>query len=103
MTINDPALVDAMLPTTRQVAGDDQLVEAPLRTPSEDFSFFALEVPGMYVTFGATPEDTPLAEAAPNHSPYFHMDEDALAIGTNLFVNWALDYDGANADPAQGG
>ncbi|WP_183327905.1 amidohydrolase [Halomonas cerina] len=103
VTINDPALVEAMLPITRQVAGDDKVVEASLRTPAEDFSFFALEVPGMYVTLGATPEDQPLAEAAPNHSPYFHLDEDALATGTNLFVNWALGYDAAQADGAQEG
>lgn len=98
VTVNNPALVEAMLPITRQVVGADQLVQASMRTPAEDFAFFAREIPGMYVTLGATPEDRPLAEAAPNHSPYFQLDEDALAIGTNLFVNWALGYDAVHGD-----
>lgn len=98
VTINDPALVDRMLPITREVVGNGMLVEAPLRTPAEDFSFFALEVPGMYVFLGATPTEQDPALAAPNHSPYFEMDEDVLRIGTELFVNWALDYNSSHTE-----
>lgn len=98
VTINDPALLERMLPITREVAGEGNLVETPLRTPAEDFSFFALEVPGMYVTLGATPADQDLAMAAPNHSPYFQLDEDALRTGTELFINWALGYHSTQAE-----
>lgn len=98
VTINDPALLERMLPITREVAGEGNLVETPLRTPAEDFSFFALEVPGMYVTLGATPADQDLAMAAPNHSPYFQLDEDALRTGTELFINWALGYHSIQAE-----
>src|SRR5690606_13264816 len=57
VTVNHPELVDAMLPVTREIAGQDKVVEAPLRTASEDFSFYAQEVPGMFVMIGATPAD----------------------------------------------
>ena len=92
VTINNPDLVDAMLPVTRQLVGQDKVVEVPVRTAAEDFSFYALEVPGMYVMLGATPADQDPQKAPANHSPFFHMDESAMEIGTNLFVNWALSY-----------
>lgn len=92
VTINDPDLVDAMLPVTQQLVGKDKVVEVPVRTAGEDFSFYALEVPGMYVMLGATPADQDPQQAPANHSPFFHMDEAAMEIGTNLFVNWALNY-----------
>jgi len=92
VTINDPDLMDKMLPTTRKVAGDDKLTEAGLGTAAEDFSFFALEVPGKYVFLGVTPEDRDPAKAAGNHSPHFFADEAAMRTGTELFINWTLDF-----------
>src|SRR5687768_14836916 len=41
VTINDPALMEKMLPTLRRVAGADMISEQRLITASEDFSFFA--------------------------------------------------------------
>lgn len=92
VTSNDAGLVERMLPTTRRVAGDDKVNEMPLITGAEDFSFYALEVPGMFVFLGATPPDQNAEKAPSNHSPLFYVDEDALKTGTNLFVNWVLDY-----------
>lgn len=92
VTINNPALMERMLPTTRAVVGDDLLTEASLGTASEDFSFFALEVPGKYVFLGATPYGQDPATAPGNHSPYFNPDEAAMKVGTELFINWTLNF-----------
>lgn len=92
VTVNDPQLTEKMLPVLREVVGDDKVIETALRMPSEDFSYYAQKVPGMFVMLGATPVDTPLNEAAPNHSPHFSIDEDALKTGTDLLVNWAMRY-----------
>nr|WP_300310872.1 amidohydrolase [Halomonas sp.] len=92
VTVNDPQLTEKMLTVLREVVGDDKVIETALRMPSEDFSYYAQEVPGMFVMLGATPADTPLSEAAPNHSPHFNIDEEALETGTNLLVNWAMRY-----------
>lgn len=92
VTMNDPDLVTKMLPTAQAVAGADKVVEMPLITGAEDFSFYALEVPGMFVFLGATPPGENPAEAPSNHSPLFYVDEEALKTGTNLYINWALDY-----------
>lgn len=92
VTSNDAELVDRMLPTTYRIAGENMVYENELVTGAEDFSFFANEVPGMFVFLGITPADQDPATAPSNHSPYFYADEDALKVGVELFVNWVIDY-----------
>ncbi|MFT4654271.1 MAG: amidohydrolase [Patiriisocius sp.] len=92
VTINDIELTRKMLPTIERVAGKDKVHVADLMTGAEDFSFFALEVPGLFVFLGVTPEDEDAANAPSNHSPFFYADEKALKTGTELYVNWVLDY-----------
>ncbi|CAM3785134.1 amidohydrolase [Rheinheimera salexigens] len=92
VTINDPALTSKMLPTIERVAGQDKVHVSELVTGAEDFSFFALEVPGLFVFLGVTPEGQDAAAAPSNHSPFFFADEKALKTGTELYVNWVVDY-----------
>ncbi|CUA85704.1 M20 family metallopeptidase [Pseudidiomarina woesei] len=92
VTINNPELTRQMLPTMQRVAGADNVKVNALVTGAEDFSFYALEVPGLFVFLGITPEGQNPAEAPSNHSPYFYADEDALKTGTELYVNWVFDY-----------
>jgi amidohydrolase len=81
-----------MLPTMERVAGKDKVKISPLVTGAEDFSFFALEVPGLFVFLGVAPEGQDATTAPSNHSPLFYADEKALRVGTELYVNWVLDY-----------
>lgn len=92
VTYNNPELVQRLMPTTQRVAGADNVYENELVTGAEDFSFYANEVPGMFLFLGITPPDQDPATAPSNHSPYFYADEDALKVGTELFINWVLDY-----------
>jgi len=92
VTWNDPELVRRMLPTLESVAGPGRLVEAPPRTGAEDFAYFAREVPGFYFWLGIRPPDTAPEDAAPNHSPHFMVDEDALPLGVRALANLAADW-----------
>ncbi|MCF4010930.1 amidohydrolase [Rheinheimera sp. UJ63] len=92
VTLNDPALTRRSLPVLQQVAGKDKVEESALVTGAEDFSFYALETPGLFVFLGVTPEGQDAAKAPANHSPFFYADEKALKTGTELYVNWALSY-----------
>lgn len=92
VTVNDIKLTQKMLPTIERVAGKDKVHVSELVTGAEDFSFFALEVPGLFVFLGVTPEGENSATAPSNHSPLFYADEKALKTGTELYVNWVLDY-----------
>lgn len=92
VTVNDVALTRKMLPTIERVAGKDKVKVNALVTGAEDFSFFALEVPGLFVFLGITPEGQDPVSAPSNHSPLFYADEKALKTGTELYVNWVVDY-----------
>ncbi len=92
VTANDPGLTLQMLPTIERVVGRENMVEAEPRTVAEDFSFFALEVPGLYLTLGVTPPDVDAATAPANHSPLFYVDEAALVTGVRVLTHLTVDY-----------
>lgn len=92
VTYNNPALLQRMLPTLRAVAGEAQVAEVPPLMGAEDFSFFAQEVPGLYLFLGARPPEQPVAQAAANHSPRFVVDERTLQLGVRTLSQLTLDY-----------
>ena len=92
VTVNDPALTDAMLPTLARVAGPGRLVLVPKVTGSEDFSFFQQVVPGLFIFIGVTPEDKDPTKVAPNHSPRFYVDERCLVTGVRALAHLAVDF-----------
>ena len=92
VTINDPVLTEAMVPTMRRVAGEQGLMLVPKVTGSEDFSFFQRVVPGLFVFLGITPPGTDPKKAARNHSPRFYVDEAGLVLGVRTLAHLACDY-----------
>lgn len=92
VTANDKALMSKMLPTVQKVAGLDKVLEVPKTTGAEDFSFYALEIPSVFMFLGATPEGQDPRKAPSNHSPLFYVDEQALAVGTKMLANLAWQY-----------
>ena len=91
VTVNDPELTAAMLPTLQRVAGAG-LTLVPKVTGSEDFSFFQRVVPGLFIFLGVTPEGVDPKKAAPNHSPRFYADEAGLVLGVRALAHLACDY-----------
>ena len=92
VTANDPELTRRMLPTVERVVGGERMVEMVPRTVAEDFSFFALEVPGLYLNLGVTPPGIDPATAPANHSPLFFVDESAMVTGVRVLSHLAVDY-----------
>jgi amidohydrolase len=96
VTANDPALARAMEPTLARAAGAGVRGDADYVMGAEDFSAFAAVAPTMFYHLGIG------ADAAPNHSPQFTVDEAALPVGVRAHVLTALDFlNGAGAAPAQ--
>jgi amidohydrolase len=91
VTVNDPALTARMLPSLEAVA-PGKVVEPPLVTGAEDFSFFGREVPAMYFFVGATSLGLDPLAAPGNHSPEFMLDEAALDLGLRAMLQLTLDY-----------
>jgi len=92
VTVNDPALTEAMLPTLQRVAGRGRLQLMPKITGSEDFSFFQQVVPGLFFFVGVTSSDVDPRTAAPNHSPRFRIDEAGLIVGVRALAQLACDF-----------
>ena len=89
VTRNDPELLRQMSPTLEKVAGD-RFREAPQTATAEDFSYFAKEVPGLFLFLGVASDDPTLVH--PNHSPRFYADERALPVGVKALTSLTLDY-----------
>lgn len=93
VTVNDPALTRRMVPSIERVVGSGVVVMPPA-TGAEDFSYFAEEVPGMFIGLGVGADDPALVH--PNHSPYFYADERALPIGVRAMASLAVDFLSSN-------
>ena len=94
ITYNDLELTEQMLPTLKNVAGEDHVKLVKATTGGEDFSYFQEEVPGFYFFLGGmTPGNT---EAYPHHTPDFQIDDDGLLLGVKTMSQLTLDYLNAN-------
>ena len=67
-TLNDLALTEATLPSLRRALGGDQVKKVDPQTGSEDFSFFANEVPGFFYFLGTLKAGTTSGD---HHTPTF--------------------------------
>ena len=92
LVYNDPTLTERMAPTIRRVATGERVNPNGLWMPSEDFSAFTKTIPGLYVFLGVNAPGVTAEQAAPNHSPKFFVNEDALPVGVKTFVGLVTDY-----------
>jgi amidohydrolase len=90
--INDPDLVGMMAPTLERVAGPGRARAVEVITWAEDFAYYAREAPALFFHLGVTPPDADLETAAPNHSPFFTIDEDALLVGVRALSHLTIDF-----------
>ncbi len=70
--------------------GEQALIQEPPTTGGEDFSYFTEHTPGCFALVGCgNPEkDTQWA----HHHGRFNVDEDAMAIGAELYAQYAFEY-----------
>ncbi|WP_201313032.1 amidohydrolase [Dyella sp. EPa41] len=90
--VNDPALAARVRASIGRAIGADHVIEARPWMASEDFAYFAKEVPSVYFFVGATPAGQDALKAPTNHSPKFFMDEGALKLGMESMLQATLDY-----------
>lgn len=90
--VNDPALAARVRGSIGKAIGADHVIEARPWMASEDFAYFAREVPSVYFFVGATPAGQDASKAPANHSPKFFLDEGALKVGMASMLQATLDY-----------
>ncbi len=92
VTYNDPALTKQMLPSFYKAAGEQNVVEIPPVTGSEDFSFFAEKVPSIFFFIGGKQIGVDPKKVFPHHTPDFWIDESGMKTGIKAFCNLVFDY-----------
>jgi len=92
VTINDADLTAEMLPVLEKVAGPAGVEHVKPITGAEDFSFFANEVPGFYISLGGKPPGVPVSEVAAHHTPDFYIDESGFDVGVRAMAAMAWQY-----------
>ena len=92
VTFNNVALTEAMLPSLQKSAGAQNVILVPAETGSEDFSFFAQKVPGLYFYIGGLPKGKDKAGSAGHHTPDFYIDETGFKTGVIALTNLVFDY-----------
>jgi len=89
---NNAALLDRMTPALNWAAGADAVHDVTPVTPGEDFAFYANRIPAVFLFLGINKPGVTQEQAAPNHSPLFYVNEDALITGVRTLSGLAVDY-----------
>ncbi|MBW6460038.1 MAG: amidohydrolase [Bacteroidales bacterium] len=76
---NDPDLTERIKSYAQDFLGSDHVEDLDRRMTAEDFSYFALEVPGCFYRLGVMNESRGLTSNL--HTPTFDADESSLATG----------------------
>jgi len=93
ITFNDLELTRKMLPTIFEVAGgEDHVILMKPTTGAEDFSFYAREVPGLFLFVGGMQPGTNTADAPRHHTPDFRIEDSAMPLGIKTLCYLTLDY-----------
>lgn len=90
VTVNNSQLVAEMLPSIRRVVGAEHVISLPPHMGSEDFAYFAQQVPGFYFFLGVGNRAKGIT--AMIHTPEFDVDEESLIVGTKVAATLLLDY-----------
>ena len=79
--VNDPESAQIARETAQALVGPERVIELPMWYASEDFAFYAQQVPASFSVVGVGPKAG--VSAAPHglHTPRFVVDEEALRVG----------------------
>jgi amidohydrolase len=87
--VNHPGVSQRVLDAAAKIVGRDKIVTMPKKLSSEDFSFYAAEKPSAFLRLGT--RNTEKGCTTLPHNNDFMLDEDALVLGSRVFVQFVLD------------
>jgi amidohydrolase len=88
LTVNDTALARRFHPVLERAVGKDNVRIAPPVTGAEDFSYFAQQVPGLYINIGAVPAGK---TSGGHHTPTFYADDATVPAAMRVMAALVLD------------
>ncbi|MCA1559447.1 MAG: amidohydrolase [Acidobacteria bacterium] len=88
-TINHTELTRRVVPSLERAVGKQHVTRVPPAMGSEDFSFFANEVPGFFYRLGQVKPGTTSGD---HHTPTFLADDGSIPVGIKAMSVLILDY-----------
>jgi amidohydrolase len=88
-TLNDVALTRESIPALERAVGKARITRIPPAMGSEDFSFFANQVPGFFYRLGQVKPGT---SSGDHHTPTFLADDGAIPVGVKAMSYVVYDY-----------
>lgn len=88
--INDAEHTRLGIEAAKKVVGEANVEKVPPMTGSEDFAEFLTKARGVYVSLGCRNEEKGIVNF--HHHPKFDIDEDALPIGVEMYVQYACEF-----------
>ncbi|NJC25624.1 amidohydrolase [Neolewinella antarctica] len=92
VTFNDPDITRRLMPIVAATAGEDNINLVRAITGAEDFSFYAQEVPSLFVFLGGLDPAKEPTDVGGHHTPTFEIDDRSMKLGVEIYSNIALDY-----------
>ena len=89
---NDPATTAEVVSILQQAGNQaiQEVIEFPVFSGSEDFSYYLEKVPGLFFNIGCKPKG--VERAYMNHHPKFDIDEDALLVSAKSVAEVVCHY-----------
>ena len=92
ITFNDLEITRRLMPIVVATAGEDNVNLVRPITGAEDFSFYAKEVPSLFIFLGGMDPAMDRKDAPGHHTPDFRIDDRGMKLGVEIYTNIALDY-----------
>ena len=86
---NDPTVNRYFRAAAAKILGEDKIFQNDRGMGGEDFSYFTQQKPGAMMRLGVRNRDKGITVGA--HNDRFDIDESALEVGVNVFVQFILD------------
>jgi len=88
--VNNQDISDILKISAEKLYGEEVVIKYEKTPGGEDFAYFTQTVPGALAFVGIRNDEKGIN--SPHHNETFDMDEEALEMGTNLYVQFAVDF-----------
>ena len=92
VTYNDPELLKKIIPSLEKSTSKENVIERNWVTGSEDFSYYGLKAPSVFLNLGGMPKGNDPQKAPAHHTADFFIDESGMKTGIKAFCNIVFDY-----------
>ena len=88
--VNNQDISDILKVSAEKLYGEEVVIKYEKTPGGEDFAYFTQAAPGALAFVGIRNDEKGIN--SPHHNETFDMDEEALEMGTNLYVQFAVDF-----------